>query len=161
MLEEPGHALEQAQVVVTGGRQPGGINFGEEAGQLGSPGRIELPEDGLVRQDVYGPQGVDPGAEGQDLGALVAPPEEHPSVSGRGVGGERAEQAGLADPGLADQNDELPAAMGGLIEGLGQSRPNSGVSLLGSSAPGRRGVARVAARASVSGSAGRWRSSSR
>src|SRR5215470_6968302 len=36
--------------------------------------------------------------------------------------GERAEQAALADAGLADQEHELPAAAGSLVEGLGQSR---------------------------------------
>jgi hypothetical protein len=73
MFEEPGHALEEAQGIVAGRRQAGSRDFRKEAGQFRAPSWIKRSEGALVREEVAGPDGVDPGAEGQDLGALVAP----------------------------------------------------------------------------------------
>ena len=106
-------------------------------------------------------KGVDPWPEGQDLLALVAPPDEGAPALAPGLNVQLGRETALADAGLADQRDELaPARPRGLqsVAELRPARPRGPRGGLGGEHAGRR---LEMFRATSSGGIGaRWRRSS-
>jgi hypothetical protein len=107
-LHHVAHALEQAQAVARW-RGPAVLrNLGEQKGQRGAPRRIQLAQQGLVADDAPRAQGIRPGAERQDLFALVAPAQQHSAPVLYRLRRHFSQQSTLADARLADDHHDLP-----------------------------------------------------
>src|SRR5262244_4276356 len=111
------HRLEEPKIVL-GGRSLAlhGAELGEQPGQLGPPRLCELLD--RAGYDATGPERIDPGSERQDLLALVTSTEHDLAARLDRLGDGRLHQPSLADPRLALDHADRPAAVPGVGEPL-------------------------------------------
>ena len=103
-----GRCLEEQQVVRRmAGRLALDMQLGQQARQLRPPEWSEAAEHLDLRHHVSAAKRVDPRAEGQHLLGLVRAAEEDPDPPRLRLGGQRHEEAALADPSLAGDGDDL------------------------------------------------------
>ena len=101
--EEQGHPLEELPVI--GGRRQLTVfwrEFGKETSQLATDGPRQSLSPPPVLRPPPGPQRVHPGAEWQDLLALVTAPDQYPSTHLVDPGRQFGHQSGLADARFTD-----------------------------------------------------------
>ena len=117
LLEQVREGLEQAGVIGRSGRvQTPAVHLRKQPRQLRPPHRRQRLDD-LVAQHAARAGGVEPGAEGQDLLRLVAPPDGDVPTTARSLRHQLLDEPALADAGLAEHDDHLRPARPCRIEG--------------------------------------------
>jgi hypothetical protein len=79
-VDDLGHALEEAEVILAGRGRPLRAHLGKQTGQLGAPCRADVGEHVRIGGDPAGPERIDPRAERKDLLALVCAAEQDPKT---------------------------------------------------------------------------------
>ena len=115
--------LEEQQVIgrMSGGLRAFDLELGQQARQLRAPERREAAKHLDLRHHASVPKRIDPGAERQHLFGLVGAAEQDPDPARVRFGGQRHEEAALADPCLAGDGDDLAITARRLLQCLSQA----------------------------------------
>jgi hypothetical protein len=121
VAEQPQGQLEQPVLGGGAGRRhlrPGGAAAGQEPFQLGVGRPEQLPEGRRAEVALQAPEGLDDGAEGQAAADVDAAAGQDPHAGVVRQRAELADQPGLADAGLAPDEERLRPSLRGGPQGV-------------------------------------------